>query len=305
MNRMLSLALLAAGASSCFSLDGFIWNPRHCTGVNAESIAGTTCTEQGICSTCDEPYNFAAVGIPDELVSVVPTELSDGQRNDAYFIASSGARADVTILYAHGNFGGIEHFMERIALLHATGANVFVIEYRGFGKSTDTATPSEGQLHDDVGRARGQLEDILATRGLPSRVVLFGYSAGALATVELAATSSGCGLMLEAPFPSTQTFADDSTTIGVPQGFITRGAWDNLSRIKDVTMPLRVIHGTADTFIRVELGEQLVEAANEPKEFLPIAGAGHGNGGGDIVETLGNEAYTELITEFLDANCQP
>lgn len=43
----------------------------------------------------------------------------------------------------------------------------------------------------------------------------------------------------------------------------------------DYSGPLLQSHGTADRVIPFELGKRLFEAANEPKMFLELSGAGH------------------------------
>ena len=56
---------------------------------------------------------------------------------DAYFIESHGenpALKDTTIIYNHGNFAGIEHYIPRLQFLYDAGYNIFVWDYRGYGK---------------------------------------------------------------------------------------------------------------------------------------------------------------------------
>ncbi|MCJ7833145.1 MAG: alpha/beta hydrolase, partial [Deltaproteobacteria bacterium] len=42
------------------------------------------------------------------------------------------------LLWCHGNAGNISHRLENIALLTAQGINVFIFDYRGYGKSQGT-----------------------------------------------------------------------------------------------------------------------------------------------------------------------
>ena len=206
------------------------------------------------------------------------------------------------MVYAHGNFGGIEHYINRVALLvNDVGVNVFAIDYRGFGQSSVTTEPSEEEFMADALAARSQL-DTLVNEG--SSIAVMGFSAGALAAVEIARTSENCALVLENPWPNVQVFADDSTFIGTPQSFVTAGAWDNISKMPEVTEPLLHLHATEDLSVRLELGQRLFAAANDPKEIVIVEGATHGNFGNDVPTTMG-ATYGEKIAAHLVANCQP
>ena len=81
-----------------------------------------------------------------------------------------------------------------------------------------------------------------------------------------------------------------NTTLGpfLPERF------DSLSKIKKVNCPLLQFHGTDDKIIPYHLGEKLFQAASEPKDFVPISGAGHNN-----TTIVGGLAYFERIKRFL------
>ena len=50
---------------------------------------------------------------------------------------------------------------------------------------------------------------------------------------------------------------------------------NSLAKIADYHGPLLISHGNADSVIPYRHGRQLFEAANEPKQFITIAGANH------------------------------
>lgn len=305
MTRALSLLAFVVCTSGCFKLDFFVWNARHCSTVDGNDQA--LCDEDKLCTTCDEDYPFASFGIAPELVKQTPVPLSagvgGGETNDAYFIEAGpdGQRSDVTVLYSHGNFGSIEHYLNRVALLHQLGVNVFAIDFRGFGKSTIDVEPTEAEFMADVQAARQRLDVELAER--VSSVAVMGYSAGALGAVEIARTSDNCALVLENPWPNVQVFADDSSFIGVPQSFVTADAWDNIAKMPEIDEPLLHLHGEKDATVRLELGQRLFSAATEPKEIVVIEGAEHGNFGNDVPTVMG-AAYGEAIAAHLDARCR-
>lgn len=300
MKRALFLAALVLAGSGCFDLDSFVWNPIHCSKVDP---ASTKCTADHVCSTCETPYDFTAFGIPADAVEQITVDVGGGETVDSYFITSSGARPGLTLIYAHGNFGGIEHYLNRVGLAWATGANVYAVDYRGFGKSSTAAEPSEAEFMADAAALRAALDGALTARALPlDGTAIYGFSAGALAAVEMALIAQPCGLILEAPWPSVQAFTDDSTFSGVPGSFISSGSWDNISKMPAIHAPLLVLQGVEDETVRLEVSEQLFAAANEPKQLVAVPGAGHGNGGEDVPTVLGDD-YQVLLQAFLDERC--
>lgn len=301
--RLTSVVVLVVASSSCIAdLDSFVWNPIHCDAMAARLERDPAlCDVKKVCAaSCDAPYDFEQWGVPQEIVEQHTVEANDGVTLDSYFLPSSGARADSVIVYAHGNFASVEHYLNRVALAWQTGAHVYAIDYRGFGKSSSAAEPSEVQLMADVALLREQVAHLVPEG---TRVFLMGYSAGALAAVEMARTSELCGLILENPWPSVQVFADDSTFIGMPQSFVTTGAWDNIGKMPEIEAPLLHLHGTDDETVRVELGEELFSAAaSKDKELVIVEGAGHGNFRNDVPQVMGEAAYVAKLAQFLDAH---
>lgn len=302
MTLALALALAVISSSACFKLDSFVWNGRHCSTVDGSDAA--LCEDSKVCTPCDEPYPFAAFGIDEAQVAITqtPVDIGGGETNDAWFLDTG---SDVTVVYAHGNFAGIEHYINRIALLvNDVGVNVFAIDYRGFGKSSITSEPSEEEFMADAQKARAHVDTLVAEQVAEgSAIAVMGFSAGALGAVEIARTSDNCALVLENPWPSVQVFADDSTFIGMPQSFVTNGAWDNIAKMPEVTEPLLHLHATEDLTVRVELGQRLFTAANDPKEIVIVEGATHGNFGDDVPTTMG-AAYGETIAAHIEEHCR-
>ncbi|OIP53501.1 MAG: hypothetical protein AUK54_08835 [Helicobacteraceae bacterium CG2_30_36_10] len=47
--------------------------------------------------------------------------------------------AETTLLFLHGNAGNISHRLESIKIFNSLGMNVFIFDYRGYGKSKRSA----------------------------------------------------------------------------------------------------------------------------------------------------------------------
>ncbi len=323
MNRSLLIVVATLSSSACLDLDSFVMNPAHCSrGYTAEQ-----CTNKKMCTPFAEDYPFAAFGLPADTATRHPIELADGEENDAWFFPGSGdglLADDVTIVFSHGNFGSLEHYLNRAALLWATGANVFAVDYRGFGQSSSVREASEAEFMDDARRAWDAVPEVLAAHGLDPEqpLALYGYSAGALSAVEMAvshrtslndAVSTPCSLVLEAPWPSAGRFTDDSSFIGVPGSFVTTGAWDNITKLRDYDGAYLQLHGTADLTVRFELGLEVFDAvATANKTLVEVDSAQHGNYLGvqadnvakDVPAVLGEEAYVRLVAEQIGRDCR-
>ena len=60
-------------------------------------------------------------------------------------------------------------------------------------------------------------------------------------------------------------------------------------------MPLLMFHGVRDEVVPFESGCSLFSAANEPKRFYVIEGAGHND-----TYIIGGDEYLRTIREFVD-----
>jgi len=79
----------------------------------------------------------------------------DGERLNAWFIP--GEDSMYTILFCHGNGGNISHRIDKIEILHELGFDIFIFDYRGYGKSS--GRPSEKGFYKDVQAAYDYLVD--------------------------------------------------------------------------------------------------------------------------------------------------
>ena len=120
----------------------------------------------------------AALGLPFEDVEL---RTADGERVHGWFL-SAPAPASVTVLLLHGNAGNISHRFEKLAVLRNLGADVLIVDYRGYGRSS--GRPTETGTYRDADAA---YEYLVQARGIdPRRLVLYGESLGAAVAVDLA-----------------------------------------------------------------------------------------------------------------------
>ena len=201
-----------------------------------------------------------AIGAAD-----VSLTASDGVKLHGWWIAAPDAK--LATLHLHGNGGNITHRGLSARTIVAAGSSVLLLDYRGYGKSE--GKPSERGLYRDAEAAY----DYLVSQGYgPDQIVIHGESLGTAVATYLATKRKCAGVILEAPFTSARAVAGRVLPVIGP---LLMWGFNSMGRIKDVQVPILIIHGDADEVIAYEFGQQLYAAANQPKSFWTIPGATH------------------------------
>jgi alpha-beta hydrolase superfamily lysophospholipase len=294
------LAIIALSTGCIADLDGFMHNPRHCSVVGPGTCEDITEEMDKICAKCGEDYPFTERGMPVDRVTALTFE-SDGVTNDAYFVAAAPGSAleHITIMVAHGNFGGIEHYLHTMEALYGIGANLFAYEFPGYGQSSADTTPSETAFFTNAEAAYALLVSQLDSRNLDAaNVVLYGMSLGALPTIHIAKRQPAKCIILESPYPSASLFLEDSSATSVPASFILSGSYDNLNKLPEVTQPILLLHSEADKFIRIEHSDRLFAVMNDPKCFWRTTQANHGVSNGIAVKE-GYDVYAQNLSAWI------
>ena len=195
------------------------------------------------------------------------------------------------ILFCHGNAGNISHRLGNIQKLLSYGFQVFIYDYRGFGKSK--GSPSRKGLYLD---GLAAYDFLVKKRGIsPDRIILFGRSLGAAVATEIAVQREANRLILESAFTSTKAMAQTMPLFVLLSPFLP-AHYNNLEKINHITTPKLIIHGNRDEIIPFSMGERLFEAGGEPKAFYAIEGAGHND-----TWVIGGKKYFERITAFCES----
>jgi uncharacterized protein len=213
----------------------------------------------------------------------------DGLRLNGWLIPHRQARS--TLIWFHGNAGNISHRVENIKLLHdKVKVNIFIFDYRGYGRSEGRA--SEEGTYLDGEAALAFIQKRLATE--PKKIILFGRSMGAAVAAEMANRFDSQGLILETPFLSVREMAREIFPF-LPIGFLLRTQYDVRQKIQKIKTPLLVLHGDQDEVVPFAQGKMVFAAAPEPKKFFTIAGARHND-----TYLIGGEPYFEQLRAFID-----
>jgi fermentation-respiration switch protein FrsA (DUF1100 family) len=213
--------------------------------------------------------------------------MADALRLHGWYVP--GSRRE-TILWCHGNAGNISDRLDLLKLLHdKIGVNIFIFDYRGYGKSQ--GRPTEDGTYRDAHGAMDYLRSRPDVEG--DKIVVFGQSLGGAIAVDLACRNRFLGLILESTFTSlVDIFEMPTKSFGMK--------YDSYSKIKRVKVPLLVLHGDKDDVVPFESGYTLFKAAHEPKKFCAIAGAMHND-----TYLVGGEGYFAAIDEFIKGLSTP
>ena len=164
-----------------------------------------------------------------------------------------------TILYFHGNAGSLENRIHKLNHFNDMNVNFLIIAWRGF--SGNEGSPSEEGLYQDGMSALKWLFD----KGVKEKnIVIYGESLGTGVASHLSQYRNFAGVILETPFTS---MIDAAKTFYpyIPIKLLLKDRFDNKSKIKNINIPILIMHGEADQIVPFDMGKKIYEIANEPK----------------------------------------
>jgi uncharacterized protein len=220
-------------------------------------------------------------------------EAEDGTPLHGWYFPRTDAHA--TLLWFHGNAGNISHRLDNIQNWQGLNINVFIFDYRGYGKSR--GTPDETGIYLD---SQAAYDYLIHERKIdPRQLILFGRSLGGICAAKIARTQPSAGLILESTFTSAKDMAKEIFPI-LPIGWALRSKLNAKENVAQLTLPKLFLHGTEDEIVPYTLGQELYSAAKEPKDFYSIKGAGHND-----TYSVGGEAYLKRIDRFIHQSTAP
>ena len=164
-----------------------------------------------------------------------------------------------TIVYFHGNAGNLENRIHKLNHFKEMDVNFLIISWRGF--SGNSGKPSEQGLYKDGKSAI----DWLKKMGLVEKdIILYGESLGTGIATEISQNNNFAGLVLETPFTSMIEAAKNFYPY-IPVGLLLKDKYENQKKIKNINIPILVMHGEADKIVPFWMGKKIFDLANNPK----------------------------------------
>ena len=209
----------------------------------------------------------------------------DGVRLNAWLVPAEDSR--FTLLFCHGNGGNISHRIDKIEILNKLGLDIFIFDYRGYGKSE--GRPSEKGFYRDIEAAYNYL--ISEKNVSPERMILYGESLGGAVAIDLAAKKTAKALIIEATFSCTKDMARG--LYPVFPTFLISSKFDSAAKIKKLTLPKLIIHSKNDDIVPFDHSLKLLKLSPEPKKHVVLMG----NHNSAFLDS--RDAYVSGIREFL------
>lgn len=234
------------------------------------------------------PGNQVDPHLVDSTIQEVFFDSSDRVKLQAFFVSRPDSNR--VVLFLHGNAGNASHRLEDAVHLANLGTNVFLLSYRGYGKSE--GSPSEQGVYTDGRSALNFIQSELGFR--VDRTIILGRSLGSAVAIEIAQDLSVAGLVLVSSFSSGRDFARTQGLSWI--AWLTGEPFHSIKKISRVTAPVLFIHGEQDDIVPLDLGRKLFEQCRSPKTWEPLPGAGHN----DLIQRAGTK-YLTVIQEFMDS----
>lgn len=203
---------------------------------------------------------------------VTPVEAGLQGVTEVEIIAPDGARIIAwnapappgrpTLLYFHGNGGGLANRAMRLARYRDAGFGVFMMSWRGYSGSTGTPTET-----DNVADARRAYDHLIAQGLKPSDIILFGESLGTGVAVQVAAAVPVAGVILDAPYTSIVEVGSKAYPF-LPLRWLIVDRYESDQHIASINAPLLILHGARDPVIPLEMGQRMHTLAREPKQIV-------------------------------------
>ena len=206
-------------------------------------------------------------GASDHLIEVEP-----GIAVAARFYTSDPSLP--TVLYFHGN-GEVASDHDDIApLYHEAGLNLFVAEFRGYGKSG--GRPSLAGVIADCRPIVESFHATLDQQGFDARRFVMGRSLGTHCALEIAAHDADRlrGLIVESGAANIRRMLGRLGLDGTSEGEALADLHE--AKVRSIRLPALLLHGELDELVPVAQSAVLYDLLSETdRELVVIPGAGH------------------------------
>ncbi|TYZ59413.1 hypothetical protein PybrP1_001034 [[Pythium] brassicae (nom. inval.)] len=241
--------------------------------------------------TRDNPQGYRSPGEFGIDFEDLMVPAADGVRVHTWLMKQPNHSTRPTIVFFHGNAGNIGYRLPNaVHLYKKVGANVLLVDYRGFGHSE--GEPSEKGLKLD---AEAVLDALHARADIDkASIVVFGRSLGGAVSVYLAEKA-----------PSKNTFLSISSMVDSVMPFLSyvkpivlRIDWNSEQTIQRVPHPILFVAGLQDELVPHEHMKTLHRLATASKRAVWFEVR---NGTHNDTWLRGGDRYFDALRAFLDS----
>lgn len=192
------------------------------------------------------------------------------------------------IFYLHGNAGSLEHWGQVAGIYTNLGYDLFLMDYRGYGKS-EGRIRSEAQLFEDnqvlFDSLRSQFGYTL------ENTIILGYSIGSGLAAKLASDNKARALILQTPYYSLKDMMRRRFPF-IPR-FILKYHFRTDQYLTKVEAPIFLFHGDEDLVIPYESSTRLNAEYPAKTTLYTLRGQGHSG-------VTFNKDYLERLEHLLN-----
>lgn len=191
--------------------------------------------------------------------------------NDGTVLSGLLFKADSSkglIFYLHGNGGSLENWGTAAEVYTALRYDVFMLDYRGYGKSEGKIT-SEAQLYADVQAAYTDLCRSYAE----DKITVLGYSIGTGPAAMLAAHNQPRRLILQAPYYSMVDMMKN--TYSFLPVFLLKYPLHTDDFVRQTKAQIVIFHGDADEVIYYGSSLKLRKHFKPGDQLITLSGQRH------------------------------
>jgi len=210
----------------------------------------------------------------------------------------------LSLLFLQGNAQNISAHIAAVYWLPNHAIEVFLADYRGFGKSE--GRPSFSGVHSDARAALKWLAQRSARNDTP--LAVFGQSLGGALAIHTVATSGHeigvCAIVADSPFSSYRGIAQEKFAefwltwpLQVPLSWLISDRYAPIDRVAEISpIPLLLLAGDEDRVVPPHHAKALYAAAEPPVELRQAEGMGH-------TQLLRIEGEPEYLVDWLITHC--
>jgi len=220
------------------------------------------------------PFDFEEVNL----------KTADDETINALHIKAENPKG--IMLFFHGNQGNLIRWGEITSYFTQFNYDVFVIDYRGYGKSTGVF--NEANMYADALLSYSHVKK----QFLEENIVVYGRSLGTTFAAKVASENNPKHVVLEAPFYSLHNAANHKYKV-IPK-FLLNFKFKTHLLIPIIKSPITIFHGTDDKVTPYSGSQQLFELVSTPKKELILLENGTHHNVRDF------ENYTSALKGILD-----
>lgn len=195
------------------------------------------------------------------------------------------------VFYLKGNSKSIKGWGKFAVDFTRHGYDVFMVDYRGFGKSTGRRT--QKAVKRDLQLVYNQMKEKVSEK----YIILYGRSLGSGFATKLASMNNPRMLILDAPYYSLTKMAKKFIPF-MPLSLLVKFPMPTYKWLQYVQCPVHIIHGTDDKLIPYRTSVKLSKIKPKISRLYTVIGGGHKN-----LNTF--ESYHKMLDEIINTKPKP